>query len=127
MPGWLVALALSAPAPADPNPPGLLTIGSPAPKLDVAAFVAGDPVKEFAPGTVYLVEFGATWCVPCQKCIPLLTELQAKHKGLVVLRVYSDDEKTVREFIAKKGKEVGYRVAVDRDGAMNKPWSLPAC
>jgi thiol-disulfide isomerase/thioredoxin len=121
--GCLVAIALSAPG----NPPPVLTIGSPAPKLDVGAFAAGEAVKGFTPGSVYLVEFGATWCVPCHKCIPLLTALQEKHKGVVVVSVYSDDEKTVRAFVAKKGKEIGYRVAADRDGAMNKTWSQPAC
>jgi thiol-disulfide isomerase/thioredoxin len=124
--GVLLAVTLAAPA-AEPAPPGLLTIGTPAPKLDLQAFAAGERVKDFAPGTVYLVEFGATWCVPCLKSIPALTDLQAKHTGVVVLSVFSDDEKTLREFAAKKSKEVGYRLAADRDGAMNRTWSFPAC
>ncbi len=124
--GVLVTVALAAAA-AEPVPPEPLTIGSPAPKLDLGAFVAGEPVKELAPGSVYLVEFGATWCVPCAKCIPVLTDLQAKHKGVVVISVYSDEERIVREYVAKKPKEFGFRVAVDRDGAMNRTWSFPAC
>jgi hypothetical protein len=34
-----------------------LKIGDPAPKLQVASWVQGDPVKGFEPGKMYVVEF----------------------------------------------------------------------
>ncbi len=40
-----------------------LGVGDSAPKLEVKSFVKGDPISEFEPGKVYVVEFWATWCV----------------------------------------------------------------
>jgi thiol-disulfide isomerase/thioredoxin len=56
-----------------------LNIGDPAPQLVVKEFVKGSPVTQFKPGSVYVVEFWATWCGPCKTSIPHLTELQKKY------------------------------------------------
>src|SRR5260221_10369818 len=42
-----------------------LSVGDPAPKLEVKEFVKGSPVKSFEKGKNYVVEFWATWCRPC--------------------------------------------------------------
>lgn len=44
-------------------------------------------------GKVVLVDFWATWCIPCRKAFPKIIEMQEKHgpKGLVVLAVSMDD------------------------------------
>jgi hypothetical protein len=61
-----------------PQLPAPLTIGNPSPKLAAMKYVRGEAVKELSAGTIYLVEFSGTECVPCDKCIPLLNELQKK-------------------------------------------------
>ncbi len=38
-----------------------LTVGDPAPALNVAEWVKGSQVSNFEAGSVYLVEFWATW------------------------------------------------------------------
>jgi len=52
---------------------------------------------------MYVVEFRATWCVPCQKSIPHLTELahRFKDKGVrfVGVNVREPDTKLVRPFV----------------------------
>lgn len=104
-----------------------LTIGSPIPKLAAMKYVKGEAVKELSAGTIYLVEFSGTDCAPCHKCIPLLNELQTKHSDVVLISIYSEKEKPVREFLAGKGKDIAFRVAIDPSGRMWRDWHEPAC
>jgi thiol-disulfide isomerase/thioredoxin len=47
-------------------------------------------------GKIVVLNFWATWCVPCQHEMPLLQEIQKKYedKGVVVLGASVDDDKT---------------------------------
>src|ERR1700731_1527274 len=47
-------------------------------------------------GKIVVLNFWATWCVPCQREMPLLQEMQKKYedKGVVVLGASVDDEKS---------------------------------
>jgi len=52
-------------------------------------------------GKVVLLDFWATWCVPCREEIPRFVELQSKHRdqGLQILGVSMDDgPEPVRDF-----------------------------
>jgi thiol-disulfide isomerase/thioredoxin len=89
-------------------------------------------------GKVLLVDFWATWCVPCRKEMPELVKLEArlKSKGLALVTISADDlenEPAAREFLAKSGvKSIGYLKAPKDDDAFVKgidaKWSgeLPA-
>jgi thiol-disulfide isomerase/thioredoxin len=122
--------------PVEPPKP-TLEIGMPAPKLQTAKWVQGEPVTEFAAGTAYVVEFWATWCGPCIVTIPHLNELHQKfvNQGLVVIGqdIWQREETTektqeaVEQFIAKMGEKMTYRVALDdksqdEKGAMARTW-----
>lgn len=117
---------------ADAKPKELL-VGDPAPPLAVKEFVKGEPVKEFAKGKVYVIEFWATWCGPCIKSIPHVTELQAKHKDAVFIGVdvMESADDAVKAFVKKMGAKMEYRVAIDaldakaddpESGVMAKTW-----
>lgn len=112
-----------------------LTVGDPAPQLQVKEFVKGEPVKSFEKGKVYVVEFWATWCGPCRTSIPHLSELQKKHKDAVFIgvSVWEQDQGKVKPFVADMGDKMAYRVALDevgsgqgKDGKMASGWMTAA-
>jgi thiol-disulfide isomerase/thioredoxin len=81
--------------------------GSPAPTLKVAKWLKGEAVAEFANDKVYVVEFWATWCLPCIKAMPHLDTLARQHKdkGLVVVALTTEDPNNSGEAVAKFVKE----------------------
>jgi thiol-disulfide isomerase/thioredoxin len=69
-------------------------------------------------GKVVLLNFWATWCVPCKKEIPWFVEFQREYgdKGFAVIGVSVDDDgwKAVRPFI--EAQKINYRVALADQG-----------
>src|SRR5688572_11807205 len=127
------AMAGAAFAQADAEQKITLKIGDKAPALSVAKWIKGTPIKAFAPGEVYVVEFWATWCGPCKTSIPHLTELQKKYAGKVKftgVSVWEEREpqneeyfKKVEDFVTEWGEKMAYNVAVDgKAGTMSKTW-----
>lgn len=104
----------------DAKLPALL-VGSDAPALTVEKWVKGSPVASLEKGKVYVVEFWATWCGPCIRGMPHLSELQKKYadKGLTIIGMTSADERNtldaVTKMVEKKGDTMAYTVAWDKD------------
>ncbi len=73
----------------NPVLPKLLGVGDPAPSLEGLQVVKGEALTSFAQGTIYLVDFWATWCGPCIKSMPHLSDLaeRYKDKGVKVVGV----------------------------------------
>jgi thiol-disulfide isomerase/thioredoxin len=113
-----------------------LNIGDKAPKLEVKEFLKGKPIKNFAKGKLYVVEFWATWCGPCRVSIPHLTELQKKYRDVTFIgvSVWERDQAAVKPFVDEMGDKMDYLVALDavpkdaegNEGAMAKAWMTAA-
>ncbi len=127
VPTIVMSILLGSTAASLPPLPAPLTIGSPSPKLASMKYVKGDAIKALSAGTVYVVEFSGTQCVPCIRCIPHLNALQKKHTDVVFLSIYCEYEKAVRGFLTGKGKDIAIRVAVDPGRRMWRDWAEPAC
>ena len=94
---------------------GRLVVGDPAPKVKVKKFVKGAPVNRFEKGKLYVVEFWATWCVPCRESIPHLTEMARRYKDVTFLGVsiWEEDQRLVEPFVTKMGAQMDYHIAMD--------------
>jgi len=99
----------------DESRPFKLMVGDPAPALSVE-WVKGDPVKSLQGDTTYVVEFWATWCGPCVRVMPHLSELQARFTDdvrVIGVNVWEEDQSKVRPFVEKMGDKMAYTVAMD--------------
>ena len=102
---------------------GKLSVGDAAPGLDIETWIKGEQTT-IEPGKVYVVEFWATWCAPCRKSIPHLTELQEQYAdaGLVIIGISDELESLVRPFVDRMGDRMNYTVATDRREATKRNW-----
>ena len=62
-------------------------------------------------GKVLVVNFWATWCVPCREEIPLLIDLERRRPGVRVVGIAIDRAEAVRAFVEELG--IGYPVLLD--------------
>src|SRR5437762_7990599 len=102
-----------------------IKIGDAAPSLAIQEWIKGEPVKTFQQGQAYVVEFSGTWCSPCRKAIPHLSELSKKYSPAIrIVSVYNENNdkqkpealdyiKNVKTLVNLMGDKMDYSVAVD--------------
>ncbi|MER9695395.1 DUF269 domain-containing protein [Mesorhizobium sp. M0179] len=111
-----------------------LQMGSPAPSIKVENWLRGEPLTNLQPGTVYLLEFWATWCGPCVAAMPHLVQLQEKYtdSGLEVVGVAASEKAPAEAqtmldaWLTEKFSNLNFRMAFDSTGEMKKLWMEPS-
>lgn len=105
------------------SPADELKPGDKAPSLNVRKWL-GKPVATFQPGTVYVVEFWATWCHPCVAAFPHLNKVVQETKGQKVefISITDEDEKKVGEFL--KEHPLTTNVALDNRSSTFKRYGV---
>ncbi len=123
----IAGIALAAPGLAEALKP---SSGAPAPALELVDL--DGKVHRLADyrGKAVLVNFWATWCVPCREEMPSIERLRASLEGrrFAVLAVnLAEPEARIRRFL--EAVPLGFPVLLDRDAAVAKAWQaklLPA-
>ena len=78
-------------------------------------------------GKVVVVDFWASWCVPCRRSFPWLNSMHAKYAddGLVVIGVNVDTERAEADrFLAEYPAD--FRIHFDNDAALAKAFGVEA-
>ncbi len=91
-------------------------VGSPAPDFTLKSLDGGKIQLSSFKGRPVVVNFFASWCLPCRDEAPLLrsTALEAANKNVVILGVaYSDKEPDTRKF--RDEFNLGFPVLMDSD------------
>ena len=94
-----------------------LKVGDQAPVLKADKWLKGSPVESYSKENFYVLEFWATWCAPCIKSMPHLSEITEKYAkdGLKVVAVTTADEgnsfEAVQKFIEGRGSKYHFDYA----------------
>lgn len=100
---------------------GPLIVGKPAPDFRLATIDGAKVSLSQFRGQPVLINFWATWCIPCREEMPYLVRSYEAHaaEGLAILGLnltYTDSVPDVREFM--KEFEITFPVLLDEDGAV---------
>ncbi len=95
-------------------------LGMDASPLQIREWVQGGPIRPGGQGdtNIYVIEFWATWCGPCKRSIPHLSELQTRFrpKGVLFVGVTDEAKDKVAAFVKEMGVRMNYAVALDDNG-----------
>ncbi|WP_348649599.1 MULTISPECIES: TlpA disulfide reductase family protein [Rhizobium] len=109
-----------------------LNSDSPAPLIDVQDWLRGDPLSNFQPGKIYILEFFSTTCGPCGPALSDAAQLQEEYSdmGVELIGVAANEEAATADearaqvdaWVTKWLPNTNIRIAFDHSGEMAKHW-----
>jgi len=105
-----------------------LNIGDKMPPLQVRQWLKGTPVTQFEKGKIYVVEFWATWCRPCNAAMPHLSALAHTYKDTVTfigVDIHEQPSMTLpklKAFVDSIGNRMDYSAAAEDSNFMVINW-----
>ena len=106
----------------DPHVTPAALVGRAAPVIAMPPLDGGAPRPAAEPGRAVLVNFFASWCVPCAVEAPALAALKAQGVRIVGVS-YKDDPAATRGFLASRGDPFA-TILVDADGRAGVEWGV---
>ncbi|MBW7857163.1 MAG: TlpA family protein disulfide reductase [Leptonema sp. (in: Bacteria)] len=96
----------------------------PAPEFELIDLEGNRVSLNDAKGKVVLLNFWATWCLPCRVEIPILKSLESElsNHGLEVWGITQESKATVTPFVIEKG--MNYRILFDSDGSVSNLYNI---
>jgi|tagenome__1003787_1003787.scaffolds.fasta_scaffold19910136_2 cytochrome c biogenesis protein CcmG/thiol:disulfide interchange protein DsbE len=92
-----------------------------------SAEISNGPLLDGLKGKVVLLDFWASWCDPCRRSFPWMSEMQRRYAGsdLLVVAVNVDqDRKAADQFLA--AVPAGFRVEFDPAGTLATQFGVTA-
>jgi len=110
----------AAPGTTGPGPTGGVAVGKPAPSFSVrllggGAFSLDEHLADG--GGPLIVNFWASWCIPCRAEMPALDAASRRHPEVLFLGIATDDTVAAAERFAAE-VSVGYPLAIDSTGVI---------
>lgn len=105
-----------------------LNIGDTVPPLKIKHWIKGPSVKSFEKDKIYVLEFWATWCVPCLASMPRLSKLALKYQNKVnvlAIDVYEKEDTPIADIIKvvdAQGNRMNFPVGIEAGKFMSKNW-----
>jgi cytochrome c biogenesis protein CcmG/thiol:disulfide interchange protein DsbE len=102
------------------------TVGKPAPAFTLAALAGPDRISlDQYKGKVVVLNFWASWCVPCKEENPVLTDAWERYRGtdVVILGVlFGDSADAGRDYTARLGNT--WPSAIDANGQVSLSYGV---
>ena len=112
-----------------PADPGVAEVGAPAPAIDLPALAGPGRVRAAGggPGAPTLLNFWASWCIPCRREFPELRRVRQTYgsQGLRVIGVtFKDARSPARRFA--RDERATWRMAFDATGVAARAYGVRA-
>jgi len=95
---------------------------------DLTSFNLSGPLPADLKGKVVIVDFWASWCLPCAESFPVMDELQKKYGDRLVVLAVNVDEKAAKMETFLKKHPVTFTVVRDAEQklvAVAEPATMP--
>jgi thiol-disulfide isomerase/thioredoxin len=101
-----------------------IEIGSPAPNFQLPDLTGKEVTLNQYKGKIVLLDFWATWCVPCRMTMPLLEKLQKEYSDVMVQVAVNLEEpkNVVRDYVQAHG--IHALVLLDEDGSVGQAYEV---